>query len=168
MPRLHNPPLEIMDRAVRAAMNSPCMSKRGSVAYTVRSDNNYLVKGIGYNHRPDRKCTQDETCKKTCYYSACHAEQAAMLDAAYDIERTKRSGWKDEKLYCLHIKIDIHGVMQFSGPPACSQCSKMLLQAGYDGVYLLHTIGWTLYDASEFHELSLKNDRHIPLDSSSA
>lgn len=159
MPSQHQPPPPgVVAQAVRAAAESTCLSRRGAVVFTVAvADYVYEVKGTGHNFRPDGECTRDEACKKTCYYTACHAEQVALISAEFQNIKLDK-----EVLYCLHIKVDDQGKMVFSGPPACAQCAKLLLMQDYDGVYLYHETGWTLYDMQEFHELSLRNDRHIP------
>jgi hypothetical protein len=44
-----------------------------------------------------------------------------------------------------------------SGDPSCSECSKLILEAGIGSVWLLRSVGWRAYGAVEFHELSLQH-----------
>jgi deoxycytidylate deaminase len=77
-----------------------------------------------------------------------HAEQWALLDAgpqAYGRE-------------LMHLKA-VNGLLVASGPPSCVQCSKLILAAGVEGVWLFRPDAlWHRYTATEFHQLSLAND----------
>lgn len=134
------PPTYIIQLAIEASQCSPCRSKRG-VAIFNRSD---LVT-VGYNHKPSGfECDGSTTCKATCRVEAVHAEQAALLSA----------DWRVLGAEMLHVKT-VDGALVPSGGPSCVQCSKLILAAGIEAMWLYQNDGWHRYEADEFHRLSL-------------
>jgi hypothetical protein len=63
-----------------------------------------------------------------------------------------------KKSELLHIKTGEEGLPEPSGQPSCWQCSRMVLEAGLAGVWLLHAEGWRRYTPEEFHRLTLDNN----------
>ena len=57
----------------------------------------------------------------------------------------------------LHVQVVEDRIVP-SGPPSCPQCSKLILESGIAGMWLLHDDGWKRYDAREFHELTLREN----------
>jgi hypothetical protein len=56
----------------------------------------------------------------------------------------------------LHVKV-VKGIATISGPPSCWQCSRLILEAGIAGMWLLHSEGLHRYTAEEFHRLTLEH-----------
>ena len=113
-----------VDEAVRVAMKSPCLSKRGVV---ISSKDGRLI-STGFNHQPfPFECDGSERCKKNCGKTAIHAEQAAILRAAEPVA----GGWM------LHVKAK-DGKPCASGSPSCLECSKLILVSGISWMHLLH------------------------------
>lgn len=64
----------------------------------------------------------------------------------------------------LHTKVALVDGLWVSvpgGPPSCSDCSKLILEAGIDGMWLMEKREGEArpvrYTASEFHEQTLRN-----------
>lgn len=140
---------ELLAVALEEAGRSPCQSKRGVVVF----DEAGFIVGTGHNRKPKGfDCDGSNDCKATCRSQAVHAEQWALLDAgpqAYGRE-------------LMHVKA-VNGLLVTSGSPSCVQCSKLILAAGVEGVWLFRADGlWHRYDATEFHMLSIANDQRPP------
>ena len=116
--------------AVEAARLSPCRSKRGVVIF----DDLWI--SSGFNHQPlPFTCDGSPECKANCGKTAIHAEQAAILRAAGDfvgLGANKRLVGAQ----ILHIKV-VDGQPVPSAGPSCMECSKLILQAGMVGMWLL-------------------------------
>src|SRR3989338_6412369 len=56
------------------------------------------------------------------------------------------------RMYHVKVKND---EIKYSGGPSCVQCSKLVLETGIKNFVLKHRGGYELYEAEEFHELSL-------------
>lgn len=97
----------------------------------------------GWNAPPEPfHCTG--ACIERCRDYTVHAEQRALL------HHEKRPG-----IDMLHVQL-ADGKLVASGPPSCSQCSKLMLEQGIEGMWLLHPYGWHRYPLVEFHELTLE------------
>lgn len=147
------PPSMVVGRALDVAMSSPCgKSKRGVVIF----DTEGSITSIGTNGPPPPFiCDGSDACKNDCPKICAHAEQRAVMrntssshvcDVLHvKIARTTPTGWE----------------LVAGGPPSCWQCSRMILDAGYRGVWLYELRGvdqtWVYYTALEFHEATLKN-----------
>jgi deoxycytidylate deaminase len=140
----HRPwdPSSYADLAYSTALRSPCAkSKRGVV---LRGLNTYAA----YNGPPEPfSCGTSTGCSpSSCVKVAIHAEQRAIMKAGPFAKGSEM----------IHIKVkDEVGVV--SGPPSCWQCSRMILEAGISGMWLLHDEGWVRYTAEEFHKQTLEN-----------
>lgn len=113
---------------------------------------------MGCNHPPGRiACDGSESCRASCGKLAVHAEQDALL-------RCVASGLQVHGLEMLHTKVALVDGLWVSvpgGPPSCSDCSKLILEAGIDGMWLMEKREGEArpvrYTASEFHEQTLRN-----------
>ena len=151
------PSKDMIKLAEEAARMSPCVkSKRGVVAFADRTpyagapSEAYL--GRGYNGPPPRvTCLQTQECMDTCAKRCVHAESRAIREAL----RFKQDR---DVVSLLHVKINSEGVCVPGGPPSCWQCSRELLDVGFDGIWLCElSEGWVYYKAKEFHEITSRN-----------
>jgi len=120
---------------------SPCgKSKRGVVIYDRES---HAVLAWGHNEPALGACGNNAACRAACARICVHAEQQALLInfSAYNFD-------------LVHVKV-VDGSLVPSGGPSCVECSKLILAAGVDGVWLFHAEGWRRYPAEEFHMLTL-------------
>lgn len=140
------PPSAAVEIAVRNAMLSRCRSKRGVVIFKGDIRDGYVI-STGFNYRPMAfgGCNGSVECKASCRYEAVHAEQQALLIAG-----ASRVIGAD----LLHVKA-VDGQPVPSGGPSCVECSKLMIVAGIQGVWLLHEAGWHRYDIYDFHAVSL-------------
>ena len=130
--------------AIRAALESPCQSKRGAVIWGKNG-----VISIGRNHQPQPfPCDGSDICKENCGRTAIHAEQSAILKAAPDVI---------VGAHMLHVKV-VDGKLVASGLPSCMECSKLILESGIAYMWLYHESGWKWYTASEFHRASCEHN----------
>lgn len=152
---------EALEHATAVATMSPCAkSKRGVTLWHPGT----ALWWSGYNAPALGTCTATDACRRSCRQINVHAEQMALIKAG----RTNGRGAESAEL--LHIKVvpiddetayfDGDAVTasfrrEPSGLPSCAECSKLMLYAGVEGVWLLHTAGWHRYTAREFHELTL-------------
>ena len=117
----------VIDEAVAASMQSPCVSKRGVVIVDELSN----LRAVGFNDQPRPfVCDGSEHCKKNCGKTAVHAEQAALLKL--NGESSNRHGW-----YMLHVKAKDE-MPCASMAPSCLECSKLILASGIPWMHLLH------------------------------
>ena len=157
MPKIaYLPPQNAIDAAIDAARLSPCQkSKRGVVIFLRVSSPVARIEGTGYNRQPSGIC--DGACRQACAELCVHAETHAIWDAF------GRLGGPDLRFYdALHVKVDQDGVLVVSRPPKCHRCSAQVLASGLEGFWLLQEDGWRRYEASDFHELSLKANGILP------
>lgn len=134
------PPTHIIERAVYESTCSPCRSKRGAVVY---AGADFIAAAHNWKPQPFT-CDGSATCKATCRVEAVHAEQAALIYAGSNAFRAEM----------LHVKT-VDGALVPSGGPSCVQCSKLILAAGIEAMWLYQNDGWHRYEAAEFHRLSL-------------
>lgn len=128
---------DVLPFAIEAARQSPCQSKRGVVAW----DGDGII-SVGFNHQPKPFiCDGSDRCKRTCGKSAIHAEQSAILHG----NQTRLRGAS-----MLHIKV-VDGKPVDSMGPSCAECSKLMLEAGIQRMWLFHSSGWKCYPIAEFH-----------------
>jgi deoxycytidylate deaminase len=158
------PPKNVTASAIDAAIRSPCQkSRRGAVIYslvpvnhktrTTRTPYGYIL-GRGFNGPPgDLPCAGTERCRQICREICVHAEARAVREA---VAQRASTGDKLMLTPCdlAHVKV-VDRALVPSGGPSCVQCSKEILDAGVDGVWLFHEDGWKRYTADVFHELSL-------------
>lgn len=147
----------MLEHAAEQARMSPCSkSKRGVVVWSCHTG---LVLSRGFNHPPEPfRCDGSEACRAACGKRCVHAEQAALLDL----------GDRVVGMHMLHVKV-VDGQPVPGGPPSCSQCSKLILAAGIEAMWLYEhgpqiqldgTRAGVLvpYHADDFHALSLLNE----------
>ena len=131
--------------AAEETKNSRCSkSNRGVVI--VKDDITLLGKGT--NNPPNKVECLTERCYEICNEYAVHAEQNAIIEAL-------RNGRNIEGSRMYHVKVK-NDEIKYSGEPSCVQCSKLVLQTGIKYFVLKHKDGYGLYEAEEFHELSLQ------------
>jgi len=141
---------QALPRAVRMACQSPCAkSKRGVVIWNPEL---FDILCANHNHPPKGfVCDGSKECRGACGWHCVHAEMAALLDVKQGVHG----------LHMLHVKV-VDGDAVPSGPPSCTDCSKYILEAGIETMWLLHEDGLRGYSADEFHELSLRT-RELPV-----
>jgi len=131
--------------AAEETKNSRCSkSNRGVVI--VKDDITLLGKGT--NNPPGKVECLTERCYEICNEYAVHAEQNAIIEAL-------RNGKNIEGTRMYHVKVK-NDEIKYSGGPSCVQCSKLVLETGIKNFVLKHRGGYGLYEAEEFHELSLQ------------
>lgn len=135
---------QALEQAVKVACESPCQkSKRGVVLW---HPERFDILCGGYNHLPRGfSCNGSQVCRENCSTLCIHAEMTAILEAQCGIQ----------DFHMLHVKV-VDGKAVPSGPPSCVECSKHILKAGIDTMWLLHEEGLCGYSAVEFHKLSLR------------
>lgn len=138
-----------LKQAVKAAMKSPCQSKRGVIIWSRISGKI----SIGWNEPPKPfKCDGSDKCKSECSKTAVHAEQAALMK----IPRVKNPQWI--RIYeMLHVKV-VDGKAVISEKPSCWQCSKLILASELEYMWLYLKEGLVRYSPADFHEQTLKNN----------
>lgn len=107
----------------------------------------------GFNHPAIGECDGSQWCQDVCRVRCLHAEQVALLKSPFS------PGEKGVQM--LHLKV-VDGKGVPSGPPSCAECSKLIVGAGLEGMWLLHETPnrgpvWQFYPAREFHEQTLDN-----------
>ena len=156
------PPLSMIDYAIEAAKQSPCVkSKRGAVLF----DDDGRVWGKGWNGPPPQvegtlgKCDGSAACREHCTKRCLHAESRAIIDAMTWSEGGSRFP------ALLHVKIDEDDKLVAGGGPSCWQCSRMIVDVGFiTGVWLYqrafadgpeeHQRAWCWYKAADFHRIT--------------
>lgn len=135
-----------LERAVEAAKNSKCQSKRGVVIWSRYTG----IITSGWNAPPAPfKCNGSDECKATCSKTAVHAEQAALMALIDDM-------FESDNLEMLHVKI-INNEAVISEKPSCWQCSKLILASGIHSMWLYQKEGLVRYTPEEFHKQTLDN-----------
>jgi hypothetical protein len=134
-----------------AACGSAFIAARASRARKMRREclPANMILSAGTNMQPPGfACDGSTMCKANCGRLCEHAEASAL-------RRLKASVIDCDM---LHIKT-VNGEPVTSGDPSCMECSKAILADGrISGVWLLHDEGWRRYNASEFHELSIRSN----------
>ena len=139
-------PIEALALATSIGAQSPCAkSKRGVVVFQTGGAMPTQLIASGCNGPPgDFVCDGSDACRAVCGKIAVHAEDRAIRGA----------GRFAEGADLLHVKV-VDGVAVPSGGPSCWQCSRTIVDAGIEGVWLLHADGLRRYTAAEFHCLTL-------------
>ena len=140
--------------AAAEGARSPCSkSKRGVVVW--RGDQ---ILAWASNHPPyPFTCDGSAGCRASCGKVAVHAEQGALLsclESRIDVRGAEM----------LHTKVSLVGdsfVGVFGGPPSCPDCSKLILQSGIAGMWLIEERDGrptpVRYTSHEFHDLTLRD-----------
>ena len=143
---------EALKLARQVGARSPCAkSKRGVVVWTP-----HQVVATGFNAPPHGfSCEGSDACRAACGQVCVHAEQAAILAA-------NPGGLDGAEM--LHVKVEATAGGAWTVPgggPSCVACSKLILEAGIAGMWLLEEREGkpTLvrYTADEFHAATLAN-----------
>lgn len=147
-----NPPDWIVDLAVEAAMQSPCLSRRGAVIW-LEGRGGVWHAASGHNHKPcfARQCTSNDACKLTCRSEAVHAEEHAIIDAL-------KNRYNVLGANMLHVKVK-NGAIVPSGQPSCLECAKLIVASGIEFMWLFHEEGWQRYRSEEFYLMSIDGER---------
>ncbi len=142
-------PEAALQLATKMAMLSSCVkSKRGAVIWHPHRE----VVAIGWNRQPGTyACDGSAQCREHCGKLCVHAETSVLLKAGLSA--------KDASM--LHVKA-VDGVAVPSGPPSCWQCSRLILAAGIETMWLFHDAGLRAYSAEEFHRLTLEHHAICP------
>ena len=160
------PPVGIVATAVAAGAASPCAkSKRGVVIWARNREHSplkgaciegtmYAIQASAHNARPDGPCDGSDACRRDCGKVAVHAEQAAILKCTDWFRNGNR---KQDVVEMLHVKV-VDGQAVPGGPPSCWQCSRIILAAKVDYMWLLEDgRGWVRRTAQQFHRETLRN-----------
>lgn len=135
---------------VRHAKRSPCKrSKRGVVLVDSEV---WTPVSYGWNHPPCPFVCRGY-CGHSCKEDVIHAEMDALIRLG-----EMRLSTQNKNLTLILAKMK-EGRLFPSDLPSCKDCSKYLLQANFEGVWLYHVGGWKFYPMLEFHELSQKYDK---------
>jgi len=142
---------DALKHAIDAGRGSMCAkSKRGVVIFSRSAG---IISAASNGPPPGFKCDGSDACKAGCGLVAVHAEQRAILDAHYFGKAVSRTEM-------LHVKV-VDGKAVPSGGPSCVHCSKLILGANIEVMWLLEDVGGlpTLvrYTALDFHRATLKN-----------
>ncbi len=164
------PPRFAIQQAVLASTYSPCAkSKRGVCVYVAwDGDGNALPHRecelvVSCSNSPPHpfECARTEQCRANCAKVAVHAEEAAAFACLSHLPR----GVARFQLAMVHAKTierdTVGGVLAAGGGPSCVACSKMLVNAGFGGIWLYEVTGrdpgeWRFYSAPAFHLATLK------------
>ena len=107
----------------------------------------------GFNHPPAPfTCDGSTACREACGKVCVHAEADALLQATKGLP----DPWFMGGAEMLHVKV-VNGREVPSGPPSCWQCSRLILESGIAGMWLLHEEGFQRYTPEEFHRLTLEH-----------
>ncbi|KKL75847.1 hypothetical protein LCGC14_2050790 [marine sediment metagenome] len=136
--------------AIFAARESTCAKSRRGAALVHPEDLDKIF--VASNGPPKKfKCTGSGACRDNCNKVAVHAEERLLI----------RHGNMASGFHLVHAKVDEHNELVSSGPPSCWQCSRMIVEAEIDWVWL-YSFGfgnkWIPYQATEFHELTLEHN----------
>lgn len=134
--------------AEAVASQSKCAkSKRGVIIWDASG-----ILSCGSNSPPPGfVCDGSDACRASCGKVAVHAEQRALLKALSSVVGAEM----------LHTKVNEYGRAVPGGPPSCSDCSKLIVEAGIARMWLYETVDGTptlvRYTAEEFHSKTLLN-----------
>lgn len=147
----------LFEAAAREARKSLCLR---SACGAVLVDRAGTILGTGYNAPPkddlslrvcghfgpsSRKPKADRTC-------CVHAEWRALCHA---IETSPQLVVGANMVF---VRVDPRGVIQRSGQPYCTVCSRLALDVGVSEWSLWHSEGIRIYPAVEYHRLSERYD----------
>lgn len=133
-----------IQQAIYYATLSPCRSQRGVVIW----HREHGLISFGFNAPPHPMvCNGSDECKATCSKTAVHAEQAALLNFNPIV-------YSDCEM--LHVKV-VDDDAVTSEKPSCWQCSKLILAAGIEYMWLYQKEGLVRYTALDFHDKTLIN-----------
>jgi len=165
-----SPPTFAISHARAAALKSPCAkSNRGAVIFDRANIDYWQARGItpydaivgeGHNGQPvGFTCSNSVRCRRDCARLCMHAEQRAVMQALVH-SGDREHGCAMEDLEVVHVKVSNGEVVPGKGP-CCEQCSRMILDAGMRGIWLLEETDqpggeWRFYDAKTFHEVTLR------------
>lgn len=125
------------------ASKSRCQKSQRGVIIVRNGD----ILGRACNNPPLELLCKPEECHGICNQYCIHAEDRAIHEA-----NAQGLDLRGSRLYHLKIK---EGTVRPSMDPSCPNCSKWILESGIAEVVLKREIGYSLYDAEEFHERSL-------------
>ena len=145
---------DALKAAIDAAAHCGCRKSQRGVAIFHRR---FGLFSTGTNYPPAPfSCDGSKECRKVCNKICIHAEQHAMLKVGAPLV-----GYE-----MLHIEV-VDGEAVPSGGPSCWQCSRIILAAKLERMWLLHEDGLRAYTAEEFHLLTLKEKKlyyFVPLE----
>lgn len=147
-------PPEYAIEAARLAAESPCAkSKRGVVLFDGEDDAERIVciAGKGFNGPPAGfVCGNNESCRASCAKLCLHAEERAIREALVE--------WGDPAgLQLLHVKVE-NGDIVPGGGPSCWQCSRLVVDVGLRGVWLLEADVSKCLACKRFEDSSAKRE----------
>lgn len=133
------------------AIEGPCSkSKRGAMLL----DNGFVTMQV--NGPPGKRiCTRDAVCRAACSQICVHAEERALS--------VWLRGWVSSKpptgAHVIHVAVNASGQPRSKGTPSCVTCSRSMLDAGVETVWLFggEPAAWRGWTAEDFHAETLKN-----------
>jgi deoxycytidylate deaminase len=148
---------ELFERAAAQARKSLCLRSSCGALLISRAG---IVIGTGYNAPPCddlslRACGTLEPSKgkprsdRTC---CVHAEWRALSEAL-----VKHPG-EVKGSTMVFVRVHPPDIIQHSGRPYCTVCSRLTLDAGVGSWSLWHEEGIRVYPADEYHRLSERYD----------
>lgn len=127
------PAPHMISRALAAAAESPCRSKRGVVLYDMQTG---AFRGAGCNGPPGG-CPGRAVCAGTCGRRSVHAEVRALREAAGYGRNGRPRGPYD----LIHVELSADGGVVACDGPSCWQCAREILDVGFvSGVWLCEAI----------------------------
>jgi deoxycytidylate deaminase len=137
------------------ASKGPCQKSRRGV----------LMVGDGYmaidRNAPagGRTCDGSPACAASCASTCNHAEERAVIAAM-------RRGYTLARAHMIHVAVTADGTPRDKAVPGCVTCSRLMLEAGVEHVWLWGGIParWQSWTADAFHTATLANlALHDPL-----
>jgi hypothetical protein len=148
------PDQHMIDRALQAAAQSPCRSKRGVVLYDMRTG---AFRGAGFNGPPGG-CPGRAVCAGACGQRAVHAEVRALREA----EVYRRNGNPPGPYDLIHVELAADGGVVACSGPSCPGCAAHILDVGFVGgvwLYEAEPRGWYCIGqiGHEHHRIEIGN-----------
>jgi len=133
-------------KAAAEARKSLCLSSSCGALLLGRAG---TVIGKGYNAPPLEPSARKPKADRTCWVHAeWRALKAALLQAPAEVPGS----------LMVFVRVNPQGVIQHSGRPYCTVCSRQTLDAGVESWALWHAEGIRIYPAAEYHRLSERYD----------
>lgn len=143
-----------LDALVKAAAAGPCAkSKRGAI---IAADG--LMLTAVNAPAGGRPCDGSAACRANCSQVCNHAEERAVLQALRHRPL--------HRAHVIHVAVDPDGTPRDKAVPGCVSCSRLMLEAGVEFVWLWGgaPARWQVWTAADFHAATLANlGLHDPL-----
>ena len=140
-------PLALRAMVTDAAAGLCQKSKRGAMLVAERFLDMSRNNPAGF-----RPCDGSAACRASCARTCNHAEERVVLDAL-------RRGCLFERSHVIHVAVDERGAPRDKAVPGCETCSRLMLEAGVEHVWLWGgaPARWQAWTAEAFHAETLRN-----------